>query len=243
MPDSTSHKGLSPAMAELSRSFRSSFPYNNVVLLPPRRVATSRVWALPRSLATTGGIIHLFSLPRGTKMFQFPRFASLRKQGCQSFRLAGCPIRISPDQRSFAPTRSLTQLITSFIASMSLGIRHSPFPTFFRYSAVSSSLCAHRLAAERLRVDPADHSYFQLYCLFFLPRNGRTLRRAGRGRFFLKNFCLTLQFCLCQYVKDLLSNAQSIMHNAQYDDVSRYAWRITDSNRRPLACHASALAS
>ena len=137
MPDSTSHKGLSPAMAELSRSFRSSFPYNNVVLLPPRRVATSRVWALPRSLATTGGIIHLFSLPRGTKMFQFPRFASLHKQGCQSFRLAGCPIRISPDQRSFAPTRSLTQLITSFIASMSLGIRHSPFPTFFRYSAVS----------------------------------------------------------------------------------------------------------
>ena len=33
------------------------------------------VWALPRSLATTGGIIDLFSLPAGTKMFQFPALA------------------------------------------------------------------------------------------------------------------------------------------------------------------------
>ena len=33
------------------------------------------VWALPRSLATTRGIINLFSLPAGTKMFQFPAFA------------------------------------------------------------------------------------------------------------------------------------------------------------------------
>ena len=37
---------------------------------------TSAVWALPRSLATTGGITDLFSLPPGTKMFQFPGFAS-----------------------------------------------------------------------------------------------------------------------------------------------------------------------
>ena len=35
------------------------------------------VWAVPRSLATTGGIIHLFSLPAGTKMFQFPALALL----------------------------------------------------------------------------------------------------------------------------------------------------------------------
>ena len=43
---------------------------------PQRCVATTLVWAIPRSLATTGGIINLFSFPRGTKMFQFPRFAS-----------------------------------------------------------------------------------------------------------------------------------------------------------------------
>ena len=71
-----SNKGLSPAMAKLSRIFFSQFKYNNVVLQPPTLQNTTLVWASPRSLATTRGIISLFSLPRGTKMFQFPRFAS-----------------------------------------------------------------------------------------------------------------------------------------------------------------------
>ena len=44
----------------------------------PAIAETTAVWALPRSLATTGGITKLFSLPRGTKMFQFPRFALLK---------------------------------------------------------------------------------------------------------------------------------------------------------------------
>ena len=44
----------------------------------PPEAGTSEVWALPRSLATTGGIIRLFSSPTGTKMFQFPAFASLQ---------------------------------------------------------------------------------------------------------------------------------------------------------------------
>ena len=42
----------------------------------PVKAETSTVWALPRSLAATGGIIRLFSLPGGTKMFQFPSLAS-----------------------------------------------------------------------------------------------------------------------------------------------------------------------
>ena len=41
----------------------------------PNDAGTSVVWALPRSLATTRGIINLFSLPAGTKMFQFPALA------------------------------------------------------------------------------------------------------------------------------------------------------------------------
>ena len=69
-------KGLSPATAGLSSPFHSRSKYNAAVLQPRRRVATPPVWALPRSLATTGGIIHLFSLPAGTKMFQFPALAS-----------------------------------------------------------------------------------------------------------------------------------------------------------------------
>ena len=74
-----SDKGLSPAMVQLSRCFSSHSAYHGVVLQPPRCVATTRVWAVPRSLATTRGIISLFSLPAGTKMFQFPAFASLQK--------------------------------------------------------------------------------------------------------------------------------------------------------------------
>ena len=62
-------------------------------------------------------------------MFQFPALAS-NNVGWHSFRMPGCPIRKSSDQRSFAPTRSLSQLITSFIASESQGIRHAPLLTF-----------------------------------------------------------------------------------------------------------------
>ena len=45
------------------------------------------------------------------------------------FRHAGCPIRKSADQWSFAPTRGLSQLITSFIASVSQGIHLAPLST------------------------------------------------------------------------------------------------------------------
>ena len=96
----------------------------------PREAGTSRVWAAPRSLATTWGITNLFSFPPGTKMFQFPGLAPAC--GCRAVSPAGCPIRRSADQRSFAPSRGFSQLVTSFIACKSQGIRHTPFPTFFR---------------------------------------------------------------------------------------------------------------
>ena len=127
-----SHTGFSPSMIVLSRTFRSRSLSDIAVLQPRRCVATAPVWALPRSLATTGGIISLFSLPGGTKMFQFPPFASMPVHGWPSFRRPGCPIRKSPDHRSFAPSRSLSQLITSFVASESLGIRRAPFLTFLQ---------------------------------------------------------------------------------------------------------------
>ena len=81
--------GLSPAMVQLSRCFHSTSECHVVVLQPRCCVATAAVWALPRSLATTGGIISLFSLPRGTKMFQFPRFASLINIGITALQAAG----------------------------------------------------------------------------------------------------------------------------------------------------------
>ena len=65
------------------------------------------------------------------------------------FKILGCPIRKSLDQRSFAPPQSLSQLITSFIASESQGIRHAPFFTFLIHSLT--------LACQR------DDIYFQLF--------------------------------------------------------------------------------
>ena len=76
MPSLASDTGLSPPMVRLSSRFSSQSKYNHAVLQPRPCIATRPVWALPRSLATTGGIIRLFSLPGGTKMFQFPPFAS-----------------------------------------------------------------------------------------------------------------------------------------------------------------------
>ena len=123
-----SDKGLSPAMVQLSRCFSSHSAYHGVVLQPPRCVATTRVWAVPRSLATTGGITSCFLFLRVLRCFSSPRWPPDRA-GCHPFRMTGCPIRRSADQRSFAPPRGFSQLITSFVASESQGIRHAPFPT------------------------------------------------------------------------------------------------------------------
>ena len=41
----------------------------------------------------------------------------------------GCPIRISTDLRLFAPSRGFSQLVTSFIDSLYLGIHHVPLVT------------------------------------------------------------------------------------------------------------------
>ena len=57
-------------------------------------------------------------------MFQFPAFAYLTVW--YVFNIPGYPIRKSADRRLFAPTHSLSQLITSFIASESPGIHHTP---------------------------------------------------------------------------------------------------------------------
>ena len=125
-----SNKGLSPAMAKLSRIFFSQFKYNNVVLQPQHCRIQHWFGLIPVRSPLLGESL-LFSFPTGTKMFQFPALASCYAR-CHSFRMTGCPIRKSSDQRLFAPSRSLSQLITSFIASESQGIRHAPLLTFFQ---------------------------------------------------------------------------------------------------------------
>ena len=72
-PHSASFTGLSPSTVELSRTFYSLFVYHNVVLLPRCCIATTAVWALPRSLATTGGIIVYFLFLGVLRCFSSPR--------------------------------------------------------------------------------------------------------------------------------------------------------------------------
>ena len=62
-------------------------------------------------------------------MFQFPGFAPIARYS--DFIGVGCPIRKFTDQFLFADPRNLSQLITSFFASESLGIPHTPLITSF----------------------------------------------------------------------------------------------------------------
>ncbi len=67
----------------------------------------------------------LLSLPPGTEMFQFPGLARPcgRDAGCPA---PGFPIRTSWDHSLFAAPPGLSQLITSFIASLCQGIHRAP---------------------------------------------------------------------------------------------------------------------
>ena len=77
-----SHTGLSPSMVTFSKVFCSRFAYNVAVLQPRRRLATSAVWAVPRSLATTGGIIVYFLFLRVLRCFSSPRWPLLKQMSC-----------------------------------------------------------------------------------------------------------------------------------------------------------------
>ena len=112
---SASRTGLSPSAAGRSGPFRS-LPLRMTPLLLPRHMPcdTAGLGSSPFARHYWGNHC-LFSLPAGTKMFQFPALASALSR-CHAVSMTGCPIRKSEDQRSFAPTHRLSQLITSFIA-------------------------------------------------------------------------------------------------------------------------------
>ena len=70
-------------------------------------------------------------------MFQFTGFPSIRyglAYGYMRYAHVGFPIQKSPDLWIFAPPRSFSQLVTSFIGSQCLGIHPAPFmlDLFFR---------------------------------------------------------------------------------------------------------------
>ena len=77
----------------------------------------SSVWTIPLSLAANKGI-PLVSLPPPTKMLPFGGFplpSGEHREDLAAFPI-GSPIQASPDLRLPAPTRGLSQLVTSFLS-------------------------------------------------------------------------------------------------------------------------------
>ena len=76
--------GLTFQKCSISYVYQLSWSFN------PNVAKTTPVWAIPRSIATTKGITLLFYFPPGTKMFQFPGFAS-RLTGMPRLHRGGLP--------------------------------------------------------------------------------------------------------------------------------------------------------
>ena len=74
------------------------------------------------------------------------------------------PIRKSLDQRSFAPTQSLSQLITSFIASVSQGIRHAPFFTFANVPSIKTASSYYQLLIHKSNLQSCLCQYVKDLC-------------------------------------------------------------------------------
>ena len=96
----------------------------------PRAPERARFGLLPGRSPLLGESLLFFLFLRVLRCFSSPRwphdFLMMAASGPP-----GCPIRRSADQRPFAPPRGFSQLTTSFIASVSLGIHHAPLLSFF----------------------------------------------------------------------------------------------------------------
>ncbi len=86
------------------------------------------VWPLSISLAATFEITYLFSFPEGTKMVQFPSFASLHLFIQHRIILADWvpPFGHHRVKAFLAARRCFSQPDTSFVASRYLGILRTP---------------------------------------------------------------------------------------------------------------------
>ena len=107
-------------------------------------------------------------------MFQFRRFPAAHYGFMYSrcrFSAAGFPIQRSADHRIFAPTRGLSQLVTSFIGSQCQGIH----PTLFLFNLVVAG-CAPVRSGQARTSPPLRRSSSPQKCSHF----------CGKGRF--RNF-------------------------------------------------------
>ena len=88
-PQLASYTELSSSMVELSRSFYSRLECHGAVLLPRRGTEVQLRFGLVPGRSPLLGESLLFSFPRGTKMFQFPRLASLHQAGMSALQADG----------------------------------------------------------------------------------------------------------------------------------------------------------
>ena len=94
----------------------------------PGPAETVPVWAVPCSLATTGGITICFLFLQVLRCFS--SLGKLPFQGILSSTGWVAPFGDPRITGHYAPPRGLSQLIASFIASESQGIHHTPLVTF-----------------------------------------------------------------------------------------------------------------
>ena len=149
----------------------------------------------------------------------------------------GCPIRISADERPFAPTRSFSQLTTSFFASESLGIPRVPLTAcymlcLFFYSVPADPFaCFHKISLNASLLQSSSMSMNSLV---------RTkIQESGFKTFdsLFSLFSLSSTSIKTLYVLILGSSPIDI------GVLAHPVWRMSESNRRPPACKAGALAS
>ena len=193
---------LSSSAVELSRTFLSPSACHSVVLLPRRRVKRRRFGLIPGRSPLLGESL-LFSSPGGTKMFQFPPFAS--RASARDDSPSGCRVvpfgnpRVKGHLHLTAAYRSLSR------PSSLAGAKASPVRPFL-LSSTRGALSRRTADIKGGLVEcHALSNVFSLTTLSFLC-----------ARF------LSLFLCLCHPVKE------PFRHRAP---TAREKWRITDSNR------------
>ena len=203
----TSPTGLSPSAVQLSRCFHSSYFMRYRAPTTPPGPEPGRFGLFPGRSPLLGESL-LFSLPTGTKMFQFPAFASSIRKIPGSLPV-GCPIRRSAHQGPFAPPRGLSQLIASFIACKSLGIHRTPFLTCY-----ASFLSLRKESEKRVLKVYFWLTPFRLLYVFIFTHS---LYQQGCATIRVRLFSVSLLICctVCHRSHGLFSPK----------------WRITDSNR------------
>ena len=186
--------GLSPCAAGLPRPFRFECFSKSPALQPRKPLEAPGLGSSPFARRYLGNHF-CFLFLRVLRCFSSPR-SPPQIVGIRHLCRMGCPIRKSPDRWPFAPPRSLSQLVTSFIAVKSQGIPCAPFVT---YSILTRCFSSGPGFGSLL----SGTLFFLRFLLNLLPACQRTFARGPPPP----------------------------------------AWRMTDSNRRPPACKAGALAS